>query len=162
MTIEQVLAEKLIAAGWTVAVAESCTGGGLGARITSVPGSSAYFTGGVISYSNAIKTGWLGVEASTIERDGAVSESVAGAMADGVRVRMKSDLGVGITGVAGPDGGSPLKPVGLVFIAVSIHGLIDARRCLFTGDRVAVRASAVETALQMLLAAVDSVHAKES
>ncbi len=156
MTIEQILAEKLIAAKWTVAVAESCTGGGLGARITAFPGSSAYFTGGVISYSNAIKTEWLGVEASMIERDGAVSESVATAMADGVRVRMKSDLGVGITGVAGPDGGTPSKPVGLVFIAVSRHGSIDVRRCLFTGDRAAVRATAVETALQMLVGAVES------
>ena len=154
--MEQTLGEKLAAAGYTVAVAESCTGGWLGARITAVPGSSAYFTGGIISYSNAIKTELLGVDAATIERDGAVSESVAVAMADGVRVRMKSDLGVGITGVAGPDGGTATKPVGLVYIAVSLRGSVDVRRCVFTGDRATVRASAVDTALRMLMAAVAS------
>lgn len=159
--LEETLGEKLTAAGWTVAVAESCTGGGLGARITAVPGSSAYFTGGIISYSNTIKTEWLGVDAATIARDGAVSESVAAAMADGVRSRMRCDLGVGITGVAGPDGGTPMKPVGLVFIAVSLHGSVDVRRCVFSGDRATVRSSAIDTALRMLLSAVTSARAAE-
>ena len=136
--------------GLTVAVAESCTGGQLGAAITSVAGSSDYFLGGVIAYANSVKSRQLGVDPGLIEREGAVSALVARQMAAGARRLFASDLAVGITGVAGPAGGSPEKPVGLVFIAVDAGDRVDAERFRFSGDRDAVRKSSVIAALEMV------------
>jgi PncC family amidohydrolase len=127
-----------LARGRSVAVAESCTGGLVAHAITSIPGSSGYFVGGVVSYSNAVKTALLDVPPSMLEQHGAVSAQVAIAMAAGARDRLGADLGAGVTGVAGPDGGTPEKPVGLVYVAVA-DGERDpeVRRYRWTGDRSA-------------------------
>lgn len=135
----------------TLAVAESCTGGRLGDAITNVSGSSSYFLGGVVSYGNDAKLTLLGVDKATLESVGAVSEEVALMMAEGVRRRLGSDIGIGITGVAGPTGGTPEKPVGLVFIAVCSSTGSVCTRNLFSGTRSDVKSSAVERALAMLL-----------
>ncbi len=116
------LAERLRRRGWHLAVAESCTGGLLGHWITEVPGSSAYFLGGVIAYANALKCDVLGVPQATLERYGAVSASTAAAMARGVRRLTGAEVGVAITGIAGPGGGTPQKPVGTVYLAVALGG----------------------------------------
>jgi PncC family amidohydrolase len=141
---------RLVAAGWTVAVAESCTGGLLGGILTSVPGSSVYVRGGVIAYANAVKTGMLGVRASVLRREGAVSAAVARQMAAGVLTRTGADCGVAITGVAGPGGGTEAKPVGLVFVAVASAGRVVAREYRFDGSRARVRREAVRAALMVL------------
>lgn len=146
------LGKALGAAGRTLAVAESCTGGGLCAAVTEIPGSSAYFLGGVVSYGNASKSRDLGVPASLIESRGAVSEPVAAAMADGARERFGADIGIGITGIAGPGGGTPEKPPGTVCLAVSAGRVRRSYRRRFRGDRGAVRRSAVAWALRELLA----------
>ncbi len=136
--------------GLTLSVAESCTGGKLGDRITDVAGSSDYFMGGVISYSNAAKVALLGVRRTTLDSKGAVSKEVALQMAAGVRKRFHSDLGVGITGIAGPAGGSPEKPVGLVFIAVSSGKQAVWTRNLFKGSRSTVKTRSTAKAVQMV------------
>ncbi len=144
-----VVLDKCRALGLTLAVAESCTGGMLGERITSVPGSSDVFLGGVIAYHNEIKRDVLGVRQSDIDNFGAVSEQVALQMASGVRQRIGSDVGVSITGIAGPGGGTAEKPVGLVWVAV--HGAEGkARRLHAGGDRGEIRQRAVQAALEML------------
>ena len=135
----------------TLAVAESCTGGRLGDAITEVPGSSAYFLGGVISYSNEAKYLMLDVDRDTLESKGAVSEEVSLMMADGARKRLGADVGVGITGIAGPTGSTPDKPVGLVHIAVSSSARSSHERHIFDGSRSQVKAKAVEKALEMLV-----------
>ena len=117
LTVEEELSKLWLARGWTLSVAESCTGGGLGALLVSRPGASAFFMGGVQAYSNAAKTAMLDVDAALIASEGAVSETVARAMAEGARARFGSDFAVAITGIAGPDGGSPEKPVGTVHMA---------------------------------------------
>jgi PncC family amidohydrolase len=134
----------------TLAVAESCTGGKLGDLITEVPGSSDYFLGGVISYSNDAKTSLLGVDATTLKTKGAVSEEVALQMAAGARKILNADIGVGITGVAGPAGGTPQKPVGLVYIAVSSSGASVCRRNVFNGTRSVIKDQSAQKALAML------------
>jgi PncC family amidohydrolase len=134
----------------TLAVAESCTGGGLAQAITDVPGSSGYFLGGVVSYSNEAKVALLGVDGKTIDAEGAVSEEVSVMMAEGARRRFGADIGVGITGIAGPSGGTPEKPVGLVFVAVKSSERSVCTRNVFSGSRSEVRAGAVERALEML------------
>ena len=118
-TVEQELAGMMLANGWTLAVAESCTGGGLGAALVAKPGASGYFLGGIQAYANSVKVAMLGVSEQDLTRYGAVSEAVACAMAEGARTRLGSDFGIGITGIAGPDGGTEAKPVGTVFIACS-------------------------------------------
>lgn len=132
-----------------VAVAESCTGGLLGARITAIPGSSDVFLGGVLAYDNSVKIEQLGVDASLLAAHGAVSEPVAVAMAQGVRTRLSSDVGVSITGVAGPSGGTPGKPVGTVWIAIdgSAPRVVGLR---LIGDRTEIRQRAVQAALDLL------------
>lgn len=148
------LADVVIAgcrqAGVRLAVAESCTGGLLAARLTSVPGSSHAFLGGVVAYDNAVKEAQLGVNREIIERHGAVSEEVARAMAAGVRAAMGAGIGVGITGVAGPDGGTAEKPVGLVWIAVDVLGAVTVHGGRFTGDRAEIRFRATQAALNMI------------
>ena len=143
----KVLTEKKL----TCATAESCTGGGVGYAITSVSGASAVFWGGVISYDNSVKHGTLGVPTEILETKGAVSSECASAMADGVRQRMGTDLAVSITGIAGPGGGTAEKPVGLVWFGVASTSGVRAEKMIFSGDRDAVRSSAIEHALQLLL-----------
>ena len=144
------LVELLKARRLVCATAESCTGGGVGSAITGVPGSSAVFAGGVISYSNEVKRDVLGVSAESLDKYGAVSPQVAAQMADGARRLLKTDLAVSLTGIAGPDGGSDEKPVGLVWFGLSTPSGTRTEKCLFRGDRAQVRAQAVVHALGML------------
>ncbi len=153
--LEQKIVERLRAAGKTLAVAESCTGGLIGGRITSVSGSSECFAGGIISYSNELKEKLLGVERSLLEEHGAVSEEVAAAMAVGVILTTGADYSLSITGIAGPGGGTDKKPVGLVYIGLAGGAETVIRRFLLEGDRNAVRESAVEEALKLLLASLE-------
>ena len=149
-TLESVVGRLLAAAGQTVTTAESCTGGLLAQRLTAVAGSSAYFLGGVVSYSNELKHQLLGVPREMLEAHGAVSEPVARAMATGVRDRLGSDWGVGITGVAGPGGGSDAKPVGTVHLAVAGPGGVLHRKPWFAGDRDRVRGQSAQWSLDLL------------
>lgn len=141
----------------TIAAAESCTGGMLLERLTAIPGSSASVAGGVVAYSNDLKSDLLGVAPSLLAAHGAVSEPVAAAMAEGIRARTAADVGVAITGIAGPDGGSAQKPVGTVVIAVSIADQpMMAGTHLFTGDREMVRVQATQAALNRVRLALDA------
>lgn len=149
-TVADVVADLLVERGQTLAVAESCTGGALGARIVDRPGSSAYFRGGVISYANDVKEALLGVPAQTLAHHGAVSEEVAGTMAQGVRSRCQATWGLSVTGIAGPDGGSEEKPVGLVYVGCSGPSRSRVVRERFTGDRETIRAYSVNRALHLL------------
>jgi competence/damage-inducible protein CinA-like protein len=133
-----------------IAVAESCTGGLLGARLTAIPGSSSVVVGGVIAYSNAVKHDLVGVNVETLETHGAVSEAVAIEMARGVRERLGTEIGVSITGVAGPSGGTPDKPVGLVWIAVDIAGQLRTHGSRFIGDRAEIRFRSTQAALDIV------------
>ncbi len=134
----------------TLAVAESCTGGLLGMRLTEVPGSSDYFRGGVIAYSNAVKERVLGVPGEVLAQKGAVSPECARAMAEGVRRLLGADLALAITGIAGPGGGTPEKPVGLVYIALAHPKGVEVERHEFRASRQGVRWSASEAALALL------------
>jgi nicotinamide-nucleotide amidase len=149
------LHERLREGGLTVAVAESCTGGMMAAAITDQPGSSAYFKGGVVAYSNEIKERLLGVPGDLLERHGAVSEEVARAMAEGARRALAADLAVSITGIAGPEADGTGKPVGLTYVSLSAADGGDGRRFVFTGDRWANRRQAVSEALALLLSRVE-------
>jgi PncC family amidohydrolase len=144
------LQDACLAHGLTVAAAESCTGGLVAHLITEVPGSSGYLRGGVVAYSDAVKRTVLGVPEAVLGAHGAVSAQVAVAMAEGVRARLGADLGVGVTGVAGPDGGTDAKPVGLVYVAVASGGATVVRRFLWTGDREGNKRASAEAALEML------------
>jgi len=145
------LAEELDARSLTIAAAESCTGGGLAARLTDIPGVSAVFLGAIVAYHNRVKTALLGVPEEVLEAHGAVSPQTATAMAHGAISRFSSNLGVGITGVAGPGGGSAEKPVGLVYIAVADTRGTVTKRFDFAGDRVSIRNQAVDAALDLVL-----------
>ena len=136
--------------GYRVAVAESCTGGLIASRLTDVPGSSRYVDRGVVVYANQAKTDLLGVPERLIAEHGAVSEPVALAMADGIRVRSRTDVGIGVTGIAGPDGGTPDKPVGTVAVAAAIPAATRVCTFRFTGDRELVKFQASQAALDML------------
>ncbi|MEE8525611.1 MAG: competence/damage-inducible protein A [Thermoanaerobaculia bacterium] len=148
--LETVVGRLLRQAGRTVTTAESCTGGLAAERLTRVAGSSDYFLGGIVSYTNELKVELLGVPAKAIADHGAVSEPVARAMADGVRSRYGSDHGIGITGVAGPGGGSEDKPVGTVHVAVAGPDGVDHRKVCFPGDRQRIRSQSAQLALEML------------
>jgi nicotinamide-nucleotide amidase len=134
----------------SLAVAESCTGGLLGGRITSVAGASDVFRGGVIAYDNAVKAELLGVPASLMEQHGAVSEPVALAMAVGARIATGADLGIAITGVAGPAGGTPEKPIGTVWTALADHAAAEAQQIRHFGDRTEIRRRAAQSALDLI------------
>lgn len=150
--LAQQLGQALLARGWRLATAESCTGGGIGAAITAVPGSSAWFDGGLITYSNRAKQALLGVEAATLVAVGAVSEAVVAQMAAGALQHCDADLAVAVSGIAGPDGGSADKPVGTVWIAwAQRDATVITRRFVFAGDRHSVRQQTVAQALQGLL-----------
>ena len=147
-SLAEAMGNALRARGWTVATAESCTGGLLGGMITSVPGSSDYFRGGVIAYADEAKTKLLEVPPALIERYGSVSEEVAAAMAVGAKEALNSTIALSITGIAGPGGGTKEKPVGLVYVALANgDGRIDVKRMQLPGDREAVRHRAVINAL---------------
>jgi nicotinamide-nucleotide amidase len=148
-TLESVLARILNKHHATIAVAESCTGGLLAARLTNVPGSSSFFLGGVVCYSNDLKTAWTGVPENIIATKGAVSAEVAILLAQGIRKETGATLGVGVTGIAGPGGGTPEKPVGLVHIAVADDRTHKEHAFNFPGDRDLVRAQATLAALDM-------------
>lgn len=137
--------------GLTLSAAESCTGGLLSHTITNVPGSSAYFLGGVVAYANQAKERVLGVPVELLIAHGAVSDQVARALAGGARDRFGSDWGIGITGIAGPGGGTEAKPVGLVYVAVVGLGVEESRRYLLEGDRLAVKEAAAAAAFDLLL-----------
>jgi PncC family amidohydrolase len=155
MNLENRLVEACVARGVTLATAESCTGGLAAARITAVSGSSAVFLGGIVSYANTAKRALLGVPQPVLEQDGAVSEACAAAMAEGARQRLKADLAVAVTGIAGPTGGTPEKPVGLVCFGLAAADGVRTEHRLFTGDREAVRLQATEHALALLLGAAN-------
>jgi nicotinamide-nucleotide amidase len=138
------------ARGLHIAVGESCTGGLLGARLTAVPGSSDVMLGGVIAYDNAVKVAMLGVDEATLREHGAVSEPVSRQMAAGARRLTGAEIGVGVTGIAGPAGGTPEKPVGTVWIAVEVNGAAEARRSVFVGDRDEIRRRAAQGALDLI------------
>ena len=145
-----VVAQKLLARRTTIATAESCTAGMVAAALTETPGVSAVFPGGVVTYANEEKTRLLGVPEELLARVGAVSEEVARAMASGVRSRFGVDLGLALTGIAGPDGGTRAKPVGLVHVALDARGEVQHRRLLLPGDRALVREIAVKSALDLV------------
>lgn len=149
-SLEEVIARILTMNSATISAAESCTGGLLAQRLTSIAGSSSYFLGGVVCYSNELKTAWADVPPEIIKTKGAVSSEVAIALADGIRRRTGSTLGVGITGVAGPGGGSEDKPVGTVHVAISHAGGVKERGVRFPGDREAIRWHAAQLALDMV------------
>ncbi|HEV8473434.1 MAG TPA: nicotinamide-nucleotide amidohydrolase family protein [Methylomirabilota bacterium] len=149
-TLEQVVGRALRARRLTVATAESCTGGLVGHRLTNVAGSSAWFERGVIVYSNSAKQELLGVPEAVLNEHGAVSAPCAEAMVRGICARAKTSCGVAITGIAGPDGGTPVKPVGTVFVAVAVEGRVATRRFRFLGDRAAVKWQSAQMALDML------------
>ena len=150
-TLATQIGERLRKLRKSLAVAESCTGGLLGAAVTDVPGSSAYFLGGVISYADQVKLDQLGVSAATLHRYGAVSEQTAAAMASGVRQLLHADVGVSITGVAGPDAEGS-KPVGLTFIGIAATS-VTTHRFQWTGDRWDNRRRSVIAALELLVRA---------
>ena len=157
MTTAEKLVKVLTKKKMTCATAESCTGGGVGYAITAVSGSSTVFWGGVISYDNSVKHGVLGVPEEVLATKGAVSSECAAAMAEGVRLCLKTDLAVSITGIAGPGGGSAEKPVGLVWFGLASKAGTITEKKVFPGDREAVRTSAIEHALQLLLASAEEV-----
>ncbi|MEO8069874.1 MAG: competence/damage-inducible protein A [Acidobacteriota bacterium] len=157
-SLEEVVGDLLRVRKWMLAAAESCTGGLLLGRLTDVPGSSAWVTGGVVAYADDVKVRELGVAADVIAAYGVVSEPTAIAMAEGVRARLGTDVGVSITGIAGPGGGSPEKPVGTVAVAVAVAGLPStlARTFHFPGDRETVRRHSTSAALEMVRRALVS------
>lgn len=149
-SMEEVVGELLASRGLRIALAESCTGGFLTSRLTDIPGSSRYVERAVVTYSNEAKIELLGVPASAIDEHGAVSEVVAAAMASGIRERAGVDIGVGVTGIAGPGGGTPDKPVGTVVIAVALRDAVESRRFRFHGERNQVKFQASQAALDMI------------
>ncbi len=159
--IEVVVGDALAARHWTIGTAESCTGGLVAGRLTDVPGSSAYVRGGVVAYSNDVKTSALGVAADQIAAHGAVSEAVAEAMAEGVRRAVGADIGVAVTGIAGPDGGTADKPVGTVWFAVAGPGnQCETLKRVVPGDRHLIRSWAVMVALDLVRRALHHAPAK--
>lgn len=153
--IETVLVELLIESKMKLATAESCTGGLIAQKITSVPGASECFDCGVVTYSNEQKHKLLGVSEETLNKYGAVSEQTALEMCKGVRKLAKSDFGISVTGIAGPGGGTPQKPVGTVWIGICGESVHKAERFVFAGDRNQVRESTAETALEIVRDAIN-------
>jgi nicotinamide-nucleotide amidase len=156
-----VVIEMCRARGMHIAVGESCTGGLVGARLTAIPGSSAVFVGGVIAYDDRVKTGLLAVPPDVIAANGAVSEPVVRLMASGARARFRTDIGIGVSGIAGPGGGSPEKPVGTVWVAVDVLGAVRAMGRGYPGDREEIRARSAQTAIDMVRVALDATGAAE-
>jgi len=149
--VAEELADLLVSNGLSLAVAESCTGGMISSMISDVPGSSRYFLAGLVTYSDDSKISLLGVRKATLIEHGAVSQAVAGEMAAGVRTLMRSDIGISATGIAGPEGATEEKPVGLVEFAMALEGRIVSDRRVFSGDRQEVKRAASEHALRMII-----------
>jgi PncC family amidohydrolase len=148
--IEEIVGSLLVQRNLTLAVAESCTGGLVGHMITNVPGSSAYFLGGVLAYANQTKENLLGLNKGTIEKFGAVSQETVLEMADGVRKQVQADIGLSVSGIAGPGGGTSEKSVGLVWIGLSTLNFAKAQSFNFLGDRSEVKQQSAKQALQIL------------
>lgn len=148
--LEDIVGKMLLVKGMTVTLAESCTGGLVMKRLSDIPGSSEYFLGGIVSYSNEIKMNLLGVPNEIIKEFGAVSEQTAKAMAGGIKKLADSSIGIGITGIAGPGGGTFQKPVGLVYIALAAANQVRCQKLNFTGDRNEIRLNAANAALNMI------------
>jgi len=159
------LAERLqgicLGRGLTVALAESCTGGLVAAALTEIPGSSGYFAGGVVSYADAAKASLLGVPVTSLTAHGAVSAQVARAMATGVRERLGTSLAASVTGIAGPDGGTAEKPVGLTYVGVADDQGTDVRRYTWTGDRDANRHESARAALELLVERAEALPGRD-
>lgn len=151
---ERLIGESLREKGLKLALAESCTGGLLSSMITDVAGSSEYFLGSIVAYANGVKQTELGVKSGTLKKYGAVSKETAVEMARGVKKRLGSDISAAITGIAGPGGGTPEKPVGLVFIAVSKGRTTIVERFVFKGGRKSIKKQSAEAALSMLAEAL--------
>jgi len=156
MLLEQQIGEQLRQKNLTIAIAESCTGGLLGGKITDVTGASAYFLGGVIAYHNQVKEALLGVPRSVIQEHGAVSPQTAKAMAIGCHNLFKCDIAVSITGIAGPGGGSVEKPVGLSYVGLAKEDKVISRKFQLHGSRKQNRESLVKAAMELILAAMTS------
>ena len=150
MQLDEEIIARLVEKGRTLAVAESCTGGLIGHRLTQVPGSSAAFLGGVIAYHNAVKEHVLGVPAEILQREGAVSEATALAMAEGARRLLRADMAIAVTGIAGPSGGTADKPVGLTYVALASPDSRTCERYLWRGERAANKENSAEAALTLL------------
>lgn len=142
---------RALAGGWTVATAESCTGGLVAHLLTEIAGASGYLRGGMVAYANDVKETSLGVPRAVLDAHGAVSAQAARAMAEGARDRLGATLGVAVTGIAGPEGGTPDKPVGLTYVAVAGLGPTDVRRHVWTGDRRANKQASARAALELVL-----------
>jgi len=151
LALVEAVGDALLARGWSLSVAESCTGGLVGHLLTNVAGSSRYFAGGVISYSNEIKARLLGVSRETLNRYGAVSPQTAAEMATGARQALHTGVAVSVTGIAGPGGGTPEKPVGLVYLHLSAPDVEMGERLQWTGTRIENKWHSAEAALQLLL-----------
>lgn len=149
--LETTIGELLRTRGWRLAVAESCTGGLIGDRITNIPGSSTYYVGSVTAYAYNAKVRLLGVEWDTLEKYGAVSEQVALQMAIGIRRALAADVGLSVTGIAGPGGGTEDKPVGLTWIGLSVPGYDQAKKYIWSGDRRSNKEESAQAALQLLV-----------
>jgi PncC family amidohydrolase len=145
------LGSRLLMRHLTLCVAESCTGGLLGAAITETAGSSGYFLGGIIAYDNSVKTGLLGVGAAALTRHGAVSAETVTAMAAGAAKLLHADAAIAVSGIAGPGGGTEDKPVGLVFIGISLHDAVRSFEYRFPGTRSAIREQSVEQGLRRMI-----------
>jgi PncC family amidohydrolase len=159
LQLSKLLAYQLVAAGSTVTTVESCTGGLVGAAITALPGSSGFYPGGFVTYSNELKRGLVDVSQDTLSTAGAVSAATAIEMANGGRSRIGADYAIAITGIAGPDGGSDEKPVGTVWICLAgPDGLLDCRRFVFPGNRDAVRLCSCKGALEMAIQMLESLY----
>ena len=154
-SIESKIGKALLRRGWDLSLAESCTGGLVGHRITAVAGSSRYFRGGVVAYDDSVKRRLLAVRPATLRLQGAVSAETAREMARGVRRALGTRVGLSVTGIAGPGGGTPEKPVGLVYAAVSAGRRLAWREGRFRGGRAAVRRQAADMALNLLISLLD-------
>lgn len=150
MSLEEKIVKELIKHGYTVTTAESCTGGLLAGRILNVSGASAVYNEGHITYSNEAKERLLGVSHETLEQYGAVSKQTAAEMAEGAARVARANVGLSTTGIAGPGGGTPKKPVGLVYVGCCLNGEVTVEECHFKGNREENRAAAVEAVLYLL------------
>ena len=147
----ETLGRLLLSKNLTLSTAESCTGGMFGAAVTSVPGSSEWFRGGIIAYDNRIKASLLNVPEAILDTHGAVSAEVVSAMAEGAARKLNTDCAIAVSGIAGPDGGTEDKPVGLVFIGIYCKGTVKVFKNIFSGDREQVREQAVEKSIGCLV-----------
>jgi len=157
-SLEVLVGELLLQRGLRLAVAESCTGGLIGHLLTNVPGSSAYYMGSVTAYANEAKAHLLGVSWDTLEKYGAVSAETAVEMARGIRLALTADIGISVSGIAGPTGGTPDKPVGTVWIGLSTPKEEYPRHYLWSGDRLAIKKQAAQAALNLLVEHLQKVY----